>query len=767
MEENKEMLTPEEQQFILQYIRQGNIDFVQYLPFFYSNSPNHLQGATAVQLIKTLLYKFDEDNPDIQEQLYLTLDKVMDGVIRLKYKEEKHNFRFKSANQLNRYISKEFSKLSKIDENKEEYYLKNMAGILNYKINDIKYYKMCLEGLKKLYRTYQENGHTLLPENTSEFYNQILNTQYNFYHQRGKAKTINHLTEMLPLTEKTKEGIIRGAKLKKIDALFANNEYEKLGITKEELLDSLSEYDSYLNSLKKLRKEQIIISKDQLHQINELFVTGRLSEETLHEVLPYIKSEIKSVILNKYSQEKAKFLDRVPLEKKNLSSIRLGYNYNNYKIGTQEQTYQNIVKIVGSLTEEEARDILVHGQIPYDLKRLLPLVNYFDEFSTSVMTSLLRNYPRILHQMKKDELIKEETIEEAMPKLYNMLKIAEAFDGADDITIRALGKDIIEGIMVDRETSRNPQKYLETYIKMLKRENTTIPPVEGEFLNYYYETAHDSDRDRLLIGKNCNMSCIGPEGEGKEAYYTALIGHTADVLMIKNKQTDEFIARSLCFRKGNYIVFTPIHDQEGIADYLYQPELLSKIANQILEKATKANDTLEYVFAVTYVNLNDFYSLVEDNYLSDPFPHADLEEAAYLIGNKNPSKPVEIDSTIPMPIIYQVKRDDVKSKDEITSDELTRIKALDILLTKDNEEKEEKSRNFEEVNKESYDEVFKGQDWYIALKDGIIVEEVILPTEQKSQRNEISLLKTKLQTLEMLNENSAGLEININRGGKK
>ena len=107
MEENKERLTPEEQQFILQYIRQGNIDFVQYLPFFYSKSPNHLQGTTAVQLIKTLLYKFDEDNPDIQEQLYLTLDKVIDGVIRLKYREEKHNFRFKSADQLDYHILKE------------------------------------------------------------------------------------------------------------------------------------------------------------------------------------------------------------------------------------------------------------------------------------------------------------------------------------------------------------------------------------------------------------------------------------------------------------------------------------------------------------------------------------------------------------------------------------------------------------------------------------------------------------------------------------
>ena len=237
--------------------------------------------------------------------------------------------------------------------------------------------------------------------------------------------------------------------------------------------------------------------------------------------------------------------------------------------------------------------------------------------------------------------------------------------------------------------------------------------------------------------------------------------------MIKDKETGEFIARSLCFRKGNYVVFAPIHDQEGISDYLYQPGLLSKIANQMLEKATKENDTLEYVFAVSYVDLNDFYTLVQDSYLSDPFPHADLEEVAYLIGNKNSSKPVEIDLTVDIPTIYKTKRDRVKNKDEITSDELTKIKALDILLTKDKEEKEEKSRNFEVIDKEKYDEIFRGQDWYIGIKDGKIIEEVILPIELESQRNEISLLKTKLQTLEMLNEDSKELEIDINRGGKK
>ena len=77
----------------------------------------------------------------------------------------------------------------------------------------------------------------------------------------------------------------------------------------------------------------------------------------------------------------------------------------------------------------------------------------------------------------------------------------ESCNETDNITTSILEEDIIKGIMSDRITSRNPKDYINTYLGMLQRKYTSIPPIEGEFLNYYYETARDADRQRLLIGK--------------------------------------------------------------------------------------------------------------------------------------------------------------------------------------------------------------------------------------------------------------------------
>ena len=115
-----------------------------------------------------------------------------------------------------------------------------------------------------------------------------------------------------------------------------------------------------------------------------------------------------------------------------------------------------------------------------------------------------------------------------------------------------------------------------------------------------------------------------------------------------------------------------------------------------------------------------------------------------------------------MPVAYYTKREKVKAKEDIYPSELTRIKALDILLTEDEEEKENKSRSFEPVSKKKYDEIYKGQDWYIAISDGQIVEEIVLPTNHQKQNQEIETLKTALMSLEINNN-----EIENSKGGKK
>ena len=188
----------------------------------------------------------------------------------------------------------------------------------------------------------------------------------------------------------------------------------------------------------------------------------------------------------------------------------------------------------------------------------------------------------------------------------------------------------------------------------------------------------------------------------------------------------------------------------------------------MLNQAQEKQDNLEYIFISPDGRyLNEYYPLIENSYLSDPFPHASLDEMGYLIGSIKDTEKVEIDSTLPMNVQYQTTREKIKEKNDITNEELTRLKALDISLTVDNAEKEEKSRSFEETNIEKYDEIYKGQDWYIGMKNGEIIDEVILPTNQRSQQIEISILKSQLETIKMLTEDRKEAVFESNRGGKK
>ena len=542
-----------------------------------------------------------------------------------------------------------------------------------------------------------------------------------------------------------------------------------MGITEERLRELIASYDEEINKVKKIRRENFYLTKEKLHEINEQFISGKLNEATLSQILPDVNQEVRTIILKKYTLIKAKFLDKITITKDELPPIALGYHYNNYKIGTMEDMYKNIINIVSTISEEEAEDIIFNKEIPKAILELLPLVDHVIGFNTEEMIEILRSYPMVLEHMRKEKIIKEATGDKALANFFEFLKITEAYASTDDITMSILGKNIIERIRFsDKVTSKNPMDYLKVYESMLAREYTFIPRVEGEFKNYYYASAEDYDRERLLIGKNCNFSCIGPGGAGKEAYLQSLTGHNADVIMIKDKNTKEFVARSLCFRKGNYVVLAPIHGTVGIEESLYHPKLLAEIGKQMIKQSLENNDTLEYVFLSPDGRfLDDYFPLIEDSYLMDPFPHADLDESAYLITSTKDPEQVEIDSTITMPVMYKTKREKVKGKDEVDNESLTRIKALDVILTENQEDKEEKERNFELVNKDNYDDIYMGQDWYVAINDGQIVDCIILPTGQEEQTREISILKEQLNSLNMINGDTKNIEISSNRGGIK
>lgn len=724
-----------------------------------------LSEKTATRLIEVLSYQFDENDENVQERLYYRLDKMIDGIAKKNFIKAKRIFRFKSVNQINDYILKEFSR---IDKYNQEFLLKKITNVISQKIEDKDYPNMIFEQIKAFYQYYCQ--YRILPrELTTGFYNQVLNKQEETYLIKTKKELQKGLTKTLPYTAKKEKSRIVSGKLKKINSLLANRNYLELGITEAALKELISNYDIEINKVKKLQKQGFHLTKEQLAQINTQFIIGQLNKNSLDKILPNANTEAKEVILNKYNLIKAKFLDNISITSQELPTLELEYHYLNFKIGTMKDTYKTIANIISTISEEEAQDILFNSPLPQEILELMPLVGHIDGFNIDEMLLILRSYPLVQNHMQKEGMLKENTIDCALSHFFSFLTITEAYTSADDITMSILGNDTIEEIRFsDKLTSKNPIDYLNVYTSMLAREYTYIPRVEGEFEDYDYVSALDADTDRLLIGKKCNFSCIGPKGAGEEAYFQALTGHKADVIMIKDKKTQEFFARILCFRQGNYVVLAPIQGKSGIEKSLYKKEFLSAIGKQMLETSIKEKDTLEYVFLSPDGRfLDDIFPIVEDDNLIDPFPHADLDAISYVIASTKPKEQININPMTPMPQIYKTKRENIQGTDEISNHELTKIKALDILLTEDKEAREEKERNFEPVNKNNYDDVYKGQDWYIALKDGKIEEEVILPTELETQQEELRLLKEKLLILNIIDQKpNDNLEVN-NKGGKK
>ena len=137
--EKKKRLTEAEKVALQEYLKLGHPELIKYLPCFYANEETSFAGNTAVRLLRNLSYQLEEADENIQEQLYLILDKIMDGLATIRYKKDKTTFRFTSIDQINQELLKMFSTADKKDE------FENFATLLNYKINSPKFYDECLQ----------------------------------------------------------------------------------------------------------------------------------------------------------------------------------------------------------------------------------------------------------------------------------------------------------------------------------------------------------------------------------------------------------------------------------------------------------------------------------------------------------------------------------------------------------------------------------------------------------------------------------------------
>ncbi len=696
------------------------------------------------QIFDVLSYKYDDNDPDIQEKYFYMLDKIIDAVCNLRYSEEKKNSLFYSIDQLNDVIMEQFMKIDDFNRN-------FILSSLTIKISSIIKINRKNDGyidlqkkIDNLYNIYINGDGHLDKENTTDFYNEILNKQQDAFIKEEKQKIIKSLMYKLTLTEKEQQKIIKALKLKEAYKLLKEENYRVLKISPNILQNKLCEVHENLNKIKEFEKNNIIITKQQFMTLDNLFLNGDLSFETVESnnmLTNLTKKQIK-IILKKYNKLLLPYLDNIELDinSADLPKDNINYNYNHVKITNKDTYYTNLKELVSTMNNDEITFFIKNYNNIKDLLSLLPLANLLEEFDVKILKSIIFNYDKIREKLKID-LSKENkiTFTKMLNNLTEYIKLAESYNSADEYTISILGEERIQKILKEKQTSRNPAKYVDAYIKMLNCNKSSIPPINGEYNDYIYETGNNYDLDKLLIGKNCHRSCVGPSGAGENAFYACLSDKDADVLIIKRKKSNEFIGRILMFRKGNYILFSPIQGIKGIDRKLYDIGFLTHISNQIFDKIDLKNDKLDYIFLTNnYLNILKDVSVYTNGVITQELPHADLSSNVFVIGNKTFKNTINIDINQMVKPLYYKTRKKVEEKTVGFLDDIKRIKALDINMTMGENMRKNKMLEFENLQQSNYKKAYIGQDYYILIKNNGQVDKTILNTNDERQNIEIN-----------------------------
>ena len=181
----------------------------------------------------------------------------------------------------------------------------------------------------------------------------------------------------------------------------------------------------------------------------------------------------------------------------------------------------------------------------------------------------------------------------------------------------------------------------------------------------------------------------------------------------------------MIIRRGNVV---QLITKAGVQGYI-SAEDLKQIADQIITEAIKNNDNIDYVFVNGNIISKIDYPEIEDSRFINEFPHADVMKKATLLSSKNmlAGRPdnYEFDFKAEPKATYKHPRRKISTTPNEL--EITRIRALNILLTENQTQKENLGRIFEPFYMKEYIKVICGQDWYIAVKKDGSIEELTLP----------------------------------------
>lgn len=692
------------------------------------------------KLIEIINGNYDDENIDIQKKYSIILDKIIDGILSIRYDTEKMDNRFYSANNINQYLLHKFGIIKKNKEKLENVVLDVLVA--TKRADKKQHYE---KEINILYNYYINNRH-LSKEETTSLFNEILNDEQNYYMSTRKKEIKRSLVKIFDLSTKKTHNLVSRSKIKYEVNLLKKGTLSSIGIKEEIIIRDLKNLHNDINNNWLFKKNNLVIEKKQFKILDRLFLTGNLDKDHLKTLFPSLAPNISKKIIHKYSKILLQYINKVPNADIKIDCSDIDFNYNNIKIFDKQRYNKNIKIFINSLDKDEIMYIIENYK---HLKELFKLLNFIDidiNFNINVFKSIIFNIDKIKNNISKRRLITNINLETIIDNFKDVIKLANIYSNCDKYTVQALKEENIDIIISTiSQTSSNPLSYINMYNKMLKNTNVLIPPIEGYYKDFYYESGNNYSLDKLLIGKKIRGSCIGPDGMGNDAYIEALTKNSADVLIIREKETKKFIARTLMFRRGNFVVMAPIVTiDEFDKSKLFNEDFLKHISNQILEEASKEEDNLDYIF-MSYDDKDKSLNLT--TYISDDFwrevPHCDTTNMAYLLANKHNIIIKPKVSKIPK-ANYKNKRMQVLIRDG-EREELLRIKSLQFFMEEDLYNRINIRKEYEHIENTNYIKTYIGQDFYIAINELNEIEFCILETNDKRTYEEINIILEKMK----------------------
>ena len=710
----------------------NNIEITEdSVPFLCKPFKNNIDINKINELLKVLFMNIDNDNIEVQQNYYNLLDKIIDGIIKIRYENEKNNFKYSNVIDLRNYILDTFINI----KNTQNY---NLLDDLIEEIYNFVDCKLEKDYIKKeilnYYEVYKVKDNIDL---SSEFSNKILNFYRNNYMSGEKNKIILDLIKKLDITSKKKKLILNSKKIEIITYYIKNGLYDKLGITENDfdiILDSLKE--SIVNN-KDIKHNGVIINDDMFEYFKNSFKKYGYIKQDVFNSMNIDNVEVSKYIYNKFERIKIKFLDKVYLKDNiNIDKDKLGFNINNFVIGSYDKYLENIAKLILNIDNDTIDDILYNEKYLNEIKDVIPLVGLIDELNIESLINILTQYSRVREKMISLEQNDSNVKDLVYNNFDDLFVLSKDYSSINDVSLFALGKEVSDVL------GHKCSEYLEFYKKVLKKETCSIPQVDLKMDNYTFTTGAYSNPERLLIGHvEETHSCINLNNLGGGKTYEEVLTHeNADVILIRDN--NKLVSRILVFRRGNVIQLVTN------ANYKFSLDIYKEIARQMLDKAKRNNDNLEYVFVNSYSVKNDNKGIrLEDNRFINKFPHADFSNEAILLNSEyyNKDKKVEdIKLDFDCKVLGSYNSIRKKINYNPTDLEITRLRALRIELEENEIVKEELARDFEVFYNKEYLKAICGEDWYIAIKNDGMLEEVVLPLNNSKSFEEMEKVKNTI-----------------------